>query len=66
MAKKTAIGLNIKMLQTHQVNLEIGKCILEYSSKQYDQQWVLLLVIYTEIKHKILFPFANVRYKLQQ
>ena len=30
MAKKTAVGLNIKMQQTYQVNLEIGKCILEY------------------------------------
>ena len=52
MAKKTAVGLNIKMQQTYQVNLEIGKCILEYE--------MLLLVIYIRIQHKILFPFAYV------
>lgn len=51
MAKKTAVGLNIKMQQTYQVNLEIGKCILEYE---------ILLVIYIRIQHKILFPFAYV------
>ena len=26
MAKKTAVCLNMKMQQTYQVNLEIGKC----------------------------------------
>ena len=53
MAKKTAVCLNMKMQQTYQVNLEIGKCILE-------QRWVLLLIIYIRIQHKILFPFAYV------